>query len=344
MADEEKLGFEDETTKTGFMDKVKGIFKKKEDKDILRPDDVKKRLQDGEDVDVDDVVSAYLPQRRARLFGKALLRLDKMKLFLIGALFLVLILFILAFMQEKMGNFTINLNRLELYRKGISMSADADFTNPTARLKAESVPDATNISIEDLPADVADIDGDHNGINYMAYTYYIRNAGKVDVGYQASVTLTKCAKGADRAVRVAVWRNGKRTVYAMPSADGTPEEGCENFLSDTLVCQFTEEEFLVGNVDKYTVVIWLEGDDPECLDDIVGGSVEFLMKIDAVETEETTLFWKFVKDIYDSIVGDKPINAAGTESPEYYYQTGEITWATRRNQDSMYVPEEGEAA
>ena len=42
--------------------------------------------------------------------------------------------------------------------------------------------------------------------NYMAYTYYLRNAGKEDLGYVASITLDSCSKGAEEAVRVAVWR------------------------------------------------------------------------------------------------------------------------------------------
>ncbi len=34
-------------------------------------------------------------------------------------------------------------------------------------------------------------------------------------------------------------------------------------------------QYQVGDVDKYTVVIWLDGDDPECVDKIIGGAVEF---------------------------------------------------------------------
>ena len=41
--------------------------------------------------------------------------------------------------------------------------------------------------------DVDQIDGGHNGDNYMAYTYYVRNAGKEDVYYNASITLDSCA-------------------------------------------------------------------------------------------------------------------------------------------------------
>ena len=162
---------------------------------VVRVEEIRRALEDaGEDVDTDAVVSLYLPQRRARRFGAAVLRLNRLHLLLLALLLALAALFILAFMQEKMGNFTINLNRLEMYRKGISFAADGDFTEATARLVAEAVVDATNISGSELPEDIDDIDGNHNGKNYMAYTYYIRNAGKEDVSYYARIRMDSCAK------------------------------------------------------------------------------------------------------------------------------------------------------
>ena len=300
---------------------------------VVRVEEIRRALEDaGEDVDTDAVVSLYLPQRRARRFGAALLRLNRLHLLLLALLLALAALFILAFMQEKMGNFTINLNRLEMYRKGISIAADGDFTEATARLVAEAVVDATNISGSELPEDIDDIDGNHNGKNYMAYTYYIRNAGKEDVSYYARIRMDSCAKGAEDAVRLAVWRNGVRTTYAEPSADGTPEEGCVNFKTRNTVCTFTEENFLVGNVDKYTIVIWMEGDDPECVDAIVGGSVQFSMTIDAEDDDDTSLLSKFVRDIIDTLTGNKPIHGSSDSDVPDFYKNNEITWANRRNQ------------
>ena len=192
--------------------------------------------------------------------------------------------------------------------------------------------DATNISIDDLPDNLDGQEGSHNGKNYMAYTYYLRNAGKEDLGYIATITLDSCAKGAEKAVRIAVWRNGERVVYAAPAEDGDDEDGCTSFESDSLVCTYEEKDFLVGNVDRYTIVIWMEGDDPECVDSIIGGSVEFSMHIDADYDDHTSLLWKFIKDIKDTLTGDKPIDAAGNEAPNgSYYPDREITWSTRRN-------------
>ena len=313
--------------------KKKRFGRKKQNDQIVRIEELEKMMEKyGDDIDPEDIVSMYIPHRRRKKIGAALLRMDKLHLTLLGMLLLVAVLFIFAFMQEKMGNFTINLNRLELYRKGISIADNGDFDGATARLTASTVEDATNISIDDLPEDIDDLDGSHNGKNYMAYTYYVRNAGKEDLGYKASITLDSCAKGAEKAVRVAVWRNGERVVYAAPATDGGEENGCKNFKSNDVVCTYTEKKFLVGNVDRYTIVIWMEGDDPECVDSIIGGSVEFSMKIDADYKDETSLLAKFVQDIKDTLTGNKPINAAGNDAPnDSYYTDKEITWKNRRN-------------
>ena len=310
------------------------LSKKAEREQILRIRELEELMsQTGGDVDPEKIVSMYVPHRRRRRIGAALLRMDRWRLILLGLLLVVCVLFIVAFMQEKMGNFTINLNRLELYRKGISIADTGTFDDATARLTADAVVDATNISIDDIPDDVDELEGSHNGKNYMAYTYYIRNAGE-DLGYVAKVNIDSCAKGAEKAVRVAVWRNGKRVVYAAPATDGMPEDGCENFESDETVCSYSEDNFLVGNVDKYTIVIWMEGDDPECVDSIIGGSVQFSMRIDADYDDETSLLWKFVTDIKDTLTGNKPINAAGNDAPNNsYYGDGEVTWDSRRNKD-----------
>ncbi|MDD3340395.1 MAG: hypothetical protein PHS82_16265 [Lachnospiraceae bacterium] len=317
---------------TGSKEKKKLFQRKKKKSDqIVRIEELEKILgEDADKADLEAVVSMYMPHRRMKNFASALLRLDKLYLWLLGAILLIAILFITAFMQEKMGNFTINLNRLELFRKGVSIASDGEFTDATARLSANTVADATNISVEDLPEDLDNLDGEHNGKNYMAYTYYIRNAGKEDLSYIANVTLDSYAKGAEEAVRVAVWKNGERTIYAEPAADGSNEPGCENFVSHDVVCSFTEDDFAVGYVNKYTIVIWLEGDDPECVDSIVGGSVEFSMNIDSDDDDETNLFVKFIQDIKDTLFGDKPISAAGNDAPDYY-KDEDITWENRGN-------------
>ncbi len=307
---------------------------------VVRIDELERALEtDGAgDLDPDKIVSMYLPRRQMHRLGSALLHLGTMQKALIVLILLFCTVFAFAFMQENMGNFTINLNRLELFRYGVAIADEPEFKDATARLYAEPIPNGTNIAAEDLPADLDQVDGSHNGRNYVAYTFYIRNAGKTDLDYRAQVRLASASKSAEKAARVKVWKNGEPTLYAAAAADGEPEKDCTNFESDTVVCTYDEENFLVGNVDKYTVVVWLDGDDPECTDDIVGGAVEFTMDFDTLDKDNSSLIVKFLRDIADTITGTDPISSAGNVAPDYY-KNHTVTWENRRNQENSPVSE-----
>ncbi len=306
--------------------------KNKEQQTMLRVEELRKLMQDGQgDIDPETVLSMYIPQRKRKKVAAALLQVDRMQLIFMSLLFGIALLFILAFMQEKTGNFTINLNRLELYRRGISIADNGGFQEATSRLTANTVQDASNITITDLPNNLHDLEGDNNGLNYMSYTYFIRNAGKETVNYLAQIQLEEASKGAQEAVRIEVWRNGERIVYAAPTKSGEPEPGCTNFLSNDLVCNYEVKDFHVGNVDKYTINIWMEGNDPECVDKIIGGSVRFDMHINAMMDEDENLLTWFIQDIKDFLTGNKPIDAAGTVAPDYMNDK-DITYENRNNQ------------
>ena len=314
--------------------------KRKKKEEMLRIEQLQKLLEEtGGDVDPETVVSLYMPHRRRKLFADAILRLDKMSLWLIALLAVIGILFVAAFAQEKMGNFTINLNRLELFRRGVAIADNGDFNNATARLAADAVDNGTNIAADDLPDNLDDVDGSHNGKNYVAYTFYIRNAGKTDLGYSAKLKVVSASKGVEKAARVRVYRNGQPTTYAAAAADGNPEPNTEPFASKDVVTTISHNIFRVGDVDKYTVVIWLDGDDPECVDKIIGGAVEFGFDFDSSETDDTSLFIKFVQDIADTLTGNDPISASGNEAPDYYKEH-EVTWSNRRNKKNSPAGDE----
>lgn len=307
--------------------------KRARNKRMIRVEELEEALADDEDIDVDAIVSMYMPKRRMARIGEALLRVGTLQKVLICVALFMAVLFGVSFMQENMGNFTINLNRLELFRRGIAIADNSQFEGATARLAAEAVSYGTNIAAEDLPDNLDEIDGSHNGKSYVAYTFYIRNAGKEDLGYDGKVKVASASKGVEKAARVRVYRNGEAVTYAAPASDGGNEPGCENFESNDVVCHLANDDFKVGYVDKYTVVIWLDGDDPECVDDIVGGEVEFAMDFDSDGAEDTNLLTKFVRDIGDTLTGTDPIGASGTDAPDYY-QNNTVTWDNRRNQDN----------
>lgn len=309
---------------------------------VVRIEELEQALadQDLDDIDPDAVVSMYMPKRRMERIGAALLRMDKLQKALVVLALAFGVLFALSFMQENMGNFTINLNRLELFRRGVAIADNGDFNNATARLAADAVDNGTNIAADDLPDNLDSVDGSHNGKNYVAYTFYIRNAGKTDLGYSAKLKVVSASKGVEKAARVRVYRNGKPTTYAAAAADGNPEPNTEPFASKDVVTTISHANFRVGDVDKYTVVIWLDGDDPECVDKIIGGAVEFGFDFDSSETDDSSLFIKFVQDIADTLTGNDPISASGNEAPDYYKEHS-VTWSNRRNQKNSPVKDGG---
>ena len=90
-------------------------------------------------------------------------------------------------------------------------------------------------------------------------------------------------KNVDKAIRVAVYLNGEKTVYAKANEKTSePEEGTVAFKDDKDVMLIQRRDFNSGDVDKFTVVMWIEGDDPDCIDDLIGGE----MKMHMVMTEE----------------------------------------------------------
>jgi len=158
----------------------------------------------------------------------------------------------------------------------ISLSETADFANPTVSLNCKGIRDLTNISGNTLPADVDLLEGSHNGEHYVAYSFYLKNTGNTACNVHEEMIIKGSVKNVADAIRVRLYRNGVESTYAKLASDGMPEIGTIPFSGKTVFSQ-TGAEIAPGNTIKYTLVIWLEGDDPECLDNLKGGAVSMSM-------------------------------------------------------------------
>ena len=72
------------------------------------------------------------------------------------------------------------------------------------------------------------------------------------------------------------------------------------FEDDSVVATGRQEKVKPQDVHKYTVVIWLEGDDPDCTDELVGGHVGMEFNFKMIEEESETKnssnrFWSNLK-------------------------------------------------
>ena len=214
--------------------------------------------------------------------------------------------YVMAAFYTGAGEFVIRVDHPG--EEKLMLSDTPDFQEPRVVLKGTAISEADNISIFDIDTEVADVDGPHNGMDYLAYTFYIKNLGMDAQNYNYNLSIRNMSKGIDKAVWVMLYYNGRQNIYAAESAAGNPEcqyseyefpfmEAAKNpdqqsfdngkgryrletlpFASSKIVCTAGREALEPAEMDKYTVVIWLEGEDPECVDDILGGNIEMIMK------------------------------------------------------------------
>ncbi len=199
---------------------------------------------------------------------------------------LVAVAYAISYFYDKFGSFTVRVNKYDMVNQGLTLSETPMYDHTVSELSANIVYDMTNISAYDLPENIDMENGSHNGKNYIAYTFYLINGGESTISYEGEMYIENATKGVDEAVRVAIYYNGEKTVYGKTKADGTGKESdCdEEFLSTSVVMRCLKEQFEPKDRDKYTVVIWLEGNDPECLDNIIGGTMKLGMNFRIVET------------------------------------------------------------
>lgn len=223
---------------------------------------------------------------------------------------LMLSLYGFSYITQLQGHFTINMSD-ELFKEGFILDETPEFKRPTAHLFATPLENVPCISIVDIPEDVdGEHYGQHNG-NYFAYTYFIRNEGDHTQGYKWQIRMNSESKQLSNAVWIMIFEDGEMTFYAKPDENGSvrlpaeedpdfayaqaplfqfakhPEEQYEvirqtefltywrlkpySFLSGTVIAEGVQEAVDPMEVHKYTIVVWLEGDDPDCTNEMIGG-------------------------------------------------------------------------
>lgn len=208
-------------------------------------------------------------------------------------LIILLILFLVSMLVTQWGDLIISVDSPAV-KRGIALSEDPEFSSHYASLSAKKAEDVTNITYSWLPVDLdTSENGSHNGRNYVAYTFYCKNLGQETVDYDAVLDIHGVAKSADEAARIMVYKNGEPAIYGKGKYTdrNTAETDCTKFETETVVMSTSTEDFKVGDVDKYTIVIWMEGNDPECIDDIRGGHIRARMLFSVREEETTSMWW-----------------------------------------------------
>ena len=197
------------------------------------------------------------------------------------------LVYAITVMYSKYGSFTVTVNKFDNVKYALTLSETPDFLDPIGRLNCKASEEITNIDGNSLPKDLDMINGEHNGDNYVAYTFYCKNAGEETVTYEHQLYIANMTKDIEKAVRIRLYVNGEATDYARTRSDGMgAEPGTTEFVSESVIARNQIANFKPGDVTKYTVVIWLEGNDPECLDNILGGEFKIDMSMSIIGLEE----------------------------------------------------------
>ena len=199
---------------------------------------------------------------------------------LITIIFLVIIYFILKTVYD-LGDFTISLDPQQNKKSGLVMYENSETKEQKQILQADKLEFMDNISVNWLPKNLnEEAEGGHNGENYIAYTFYLENQGSEKINYWYNIHIDDVIKNVDKAVRVMVYINEQQSIYAkINEYTGEPETGTKPFFSDEEVVLEERANFMPGETDKITIVIWIEGDDPDCVDAIIGGEMKMTMHI-----------------------------------------------------------------
>jgi len=230
-----------------------------------------------------------------------------------------------SYMKHKKDDFTIALSG-DLQKIGFDLSNTEDFANPQVRLTADAAKEVNAMSVSTLPTDLDNYGGSHNGNYYMAYTFWIRNHGEETVDYDWHVVLNEVTNNVDQALWIMIYDEGKQTIYAKAPEGATAEKlsgyseyplydqaaspdtqyytngsgqkgiATTPYISDREAAAGSVTTFKPGDKHKYTVVMWMEGDDPDCTNDTLGGKAYYAFKF-AVAGDE--------KGVFDDIINNK---------------------------------------
>ncbi|MGN1052822.1 MAG: hypothetical protein ACI4SH_05480 [Candidatus Scatosoma sp.] len=212
---------------------------------------------------------------------------------------LVVLVYVISVMYSKFGSFTVSVNKYHALQYGLSLSEDRYFSQPTSQLNCKAAEEITNIDGATLDnIDLGAVDGNDSGDNYLCYTFYCKNSGKETLSYEFAINIVNMTMDIEKAVRIRLIRTLNGTLVAKEDfarAAGVDEEGNSYpepdtvpFLNKTTVTKGVTEDFKPDDVMKYTVVIWLEGNDPDCVDSIIGGMMKIEMKFGVTGTSDVS--------------------------------------------------------
>ncbi len=227
-------------------------------------------------------------------------------------LLLALLYIILMVGMTTDGMITVKVDDTKMVGKSIVLSEESSFEKAKSAISGVGILKLTDCSYKDVKdREYHNMEGSSNGFNYVAYSFYIKNSGIEVLDYDYIISFPVVKKDLNRALRLmlltfdsennetsrkvfAKAREGSSTIpekiaYEDEEYGIEEEDDALVFLSDTLVTKEVRNSLEVGQADRYVIVLWLEGTDPECVDERIDGTLKLEMIFNIISLEEEDL-------------------------------------------------------
>ena len=150
----------------------------------------------------DEVRNALELRRTAKETKRYKILIRIFSLIILILIMLVAVGYAISYFYDKFGSFTVRIDKYDMVKQGLALSETPDYNISHAVLNADIVYNMTNISGEDIPVTVDQINGTHNGENYIAYTFYLINSGDDTITYTGEMNIENVTKNVDEAIRL----------------------------------------------------------------------------------------------------------------------------------------------
>lgn len=197
---------------------------------------------------------------------------------------LSLVFGVITFYGQNAGNFVMSVDTAARLR-GIVLSTDPEFETKSARLMSDPINEARDITYAWLKLDeITQTNGNYTDIDhdYVAYTFYLKNEGMETLDLNYYIRITEVYNNLDCGIRILVIEDDVETMYMKRdtiSGNFYPEymPEAEYFLTDNTVMRKMIVNFRPDQIKKFSIVVWLEGNDPDTTDDLLGGMIKMQM-------------------------------------------------------------------
>lgn len=203
---------------------------------------------------------------------------------------------VVTYYGQQVGNFVVGVtgNASDV---GLILSEKSTFEVTSPQLNGPTISDVLPITYTQIVPENVTESMDNAYIstegNYMGYFFYVKNVGLEAVNVDVSLNITASSHYTERSLRAWIFtgeEDASGTVYQLADTTNfayTDYPETVNFVSESVIMSDTILNFGSGEVIRYDIIIWIEGQDPDCVDygtySILKGSIALGMNFNVSE-------------------------------------------------------------